>query len=103
MSGFPAITGLMVVFSITTVAVFLYPIVKLTPSWLERSLNKKIVFHRAAAEALGAAMAGAHNDPAQLTRLTAQHDYHRAALQALVPDDVADTRAATNHQVDAAA
>lgn len=87
MSGSPIITGLMVFFSVTTVVVVMYPIIKLTPSWLERSLARKIGFHRDAVGALGTAMARAHNDQAQLVRLTAQRDFHRDALQALVPGD----------------
>lgn len=89
MSGSPIITGLMVVFSITTVAVFLYPIIKLTPSWLERSLGKKVAFHRDAAVALGVAIERAHNDPEHRGRLQVQRDYHLASLTALVPGDAA--------------
>jgi hypothetical protein len=87
MSGFPIISGLMVVFSITTVAVFLLPLVKLAPSWLERSLYKKVDFHRRAADAIGTAMARAHNDPVHLDRLAKQHAYHRASLHALAPNE----------------
>lgn len=87
MSGSLPINGLMVVFSITTVAVFLYPIIKLLPSWLERSLGKKIAFHRDAIVALGTAIERAHNAPEHLARLQAQRDYHRAALTALAPGD----------------
>ncbi len=86
------ITGLQIFFSVTTVAVVGYPLVKLTPSWLERSLNKKIAFHRAAVDALGVALTRAHNDPDQQARLQAQQDYHTASLTALVPGEV---RAAT--------
>ena len=103
MSGSPIISGLMIVFSLTTLVVFLYPIIKLTPSWLERSLNKKIVFHRAAVEALGKAIVGAHNDPAQLARLTAQHDYHRASMQALVPNETPGAVVEAERKVDAVA
>ncbi len=90
MSGSTTINGLMAFFAVTTAVVFLYPIVKLTPSWVERSLNKKIAFHRAAHAALVTAVTQAHNDPEQAARLTAQRDYHRSALQALVPNDVAE-------------
>lgn len=87
MSASPLINGMMIVFSITTVAVFLYPIFKLTPSWLDRRLNRQIAFHRAAAVEIGTAMSRAHNDPEQFERLAAQHAYHRASLQALVPGE----------------
>ena len=87
MSASPLINGMMIVFSITTVAVFLYPIFKLTPSWLDRRLSRQIAFHRAAAVEIGTAMSRAHNDAEQFDRLAAQHAYHRSALQALVPGE----------------
>jgi hypothetical protein len=87
MSGSPVVNGLMVVLSITTIAVFLYPIVKLAPSWRERALHKKIIFHRQATAALDAAMARTQNDPAEFDRLAAQHARHRAALNALAPGE----------------
>jgi hypothetical protein len=83
----PIITGLMIFFSVTTIGVVLYPLIKLTPSWLERSLNKKINFHRDAVVALANAVERTHNDPVQRARLQAQHDYHRSALTALVPGE----------------
>ena len=101
MSGSPMINGLAVFFTITTVAVFLYPIIKLTPSWLERRVNRQIGFHRGAIAALGSAMAGTDNDHAHRARLAAQHDYHRAALMALAPDDA--IAATTWQDIDAAA
>ncbi|WP_426166834.1 hypothetical protein [Sandarakinorhabdus sp. DWP1-3-1] len=85
-----SINGLTAFFAITTTIVFLYPIYRLTPSWLERSLNKKLVFHRAAYTALTAAAAQAHNDPVQAARLAAQRDYHRSALKALVPHEIVE-------------
>ncbi len=85
-----SINGLTIFFAVTTTLVFLYPIVRLTPSWLERSLNKKLVYHRAAYTALTAAAAQAHNDPDQAARLAAQRDYHRSALKALVPHEIVE-------------
>lgn len=86
MSAATMINGLMIFFSVTTVAVVLYPIFKLTPAWLERRLNRKIAFHQDAAVALEVAIA-ATTDPAQLARLTAQRDFHRGALKDLaVPE-----------------
>ena len=102
MPGLSSINGLTAFFAVTTAVVFLYPIVKLTPSWLERSLNKKIAVHRAAEVALTAAVVQAHNDPEQAARLTAQRDYHRSALQALVPNEAAVTMAARPADADAA-
>ncbi len=90
MSGLSSINGLTAFFAVTTTVIFLYPIVKLTPSWLERSLNKKIAFHRAAHAALATAVTQAHNDPEQAARLAAQRDYHRSALQALLPNDTVE-------------
>lgn len=80
-----SITIMMVFFSITTVAVFLFPIVRLTPSWLDRSLQEKIGFHRAAGEALAVALERAHNDPVQHERLSAQLAWHRQSLALLAP------------------
>lgn len=85
MSGSLIINGLMIFFSVTTVAVLLYPIIRLTPSWLEGSLGKRIAFHRAAAGALEAAMKVAHDDRGQFDRLKAQHDFHRASLAMMAP------------------
>jgi hypothetical protein len=89
MSGSHIPHGLMVIFSITTMVVFLYPIIKLTPLWLERSMAKKIIFHRDAMAAIGTAMERSHNDADQFARLQAQHDYHRAALNAVAPGEAA--------------
>jgi hypothetical protein len=80
------INGLMIFFTLTSVAVLLYPIIKLLPSWLERRLNRKIEIHRASVAALDTAMAAPGLDPGQVMRLAAQRDWHRAALQALAPD-----------------
>jgi hypothetical protein len=91
MSGSPLITGLTIFFSITTAAVFLYPIIKLTPSWLERRLNGKIAFHRAALEALEAALALPDTDDEQASRLIQQRDFHRAALKSLAAEFPAPT------------
>ena len=85
MSGAPIITGLMIFFSATTVAVIAYPLVKLLPSWLERSMQRKVAFHRDAIGALDAAIVQAADSPDQQARLRAQQDYNRAALAALVP------------------
>jgi hypothetical protein len=90
MTAATMINGLMIFFSVTTVAVFLYPIIKLTPSWLERRLNGKIKFHGDAIVALDAALATT-SDPAQGARLTAQRDFHRAALASLAVPQPAPT------------
>lgn len=86
MSGAPIINGLMIFFSLTTVAVIAYPLVKLLPSWLERRVYRNIAFHRDAVAALGVAIDRAGTDAEQQARLQRQHDYHRAALAALAPD-----------------
>lgn len=86
MTAATLVNGMMIFFSLTTVAVFLYPLIKLTPSWLERRLNRKIAFHQDALLALDAALA-ATSDPVQLARLTGQRDFHRGALNDLaVPE-----------------
>nr|WP_310525253.1 hypothetical protein [Polymorphobacter sp.] len=89
MSGSPMINGLSILFTVTTVAVFLYPVIKLTPSWLERRVNTRIVFHRRAFDAIGVAMERAHNDSAQFDRLASQREFHRASLMALAPGELA--------------
>ncbi len=73
-------------FSVTTTLVFAFPLVKLAPFWLQRRLHRQLAHHRAAAEALALAMTRCHNDPDQLARLTAQHDWHLAAIAALAPE-----------------
>jgi hypothetical protein len=87
MSASPIINGLMVFFSATTVAVIAYPIVKLLPSWLERSIYRKVAFHRDAIAALDLAISRNGDDPAQRARLVTQADFHRSALAALAPHD----------------
>ncbi len=87
MSASPIITGLMVFFSATTVAVIAYPIIKLLPSWLERSVYRKVAFHRDAIAALDLAISRTTDDPAHRARLIAQADFHRGALAALAPHD----------------
>lgn len=82
----PIITGLMFFFSVTTVAVIAYPIVKLLPSWLERSVYSKIAYNRDAIAALDIAAARC-TDPDHRGRLLAQARYHRAALVNLAPND----------------
>lgn len=81
----PAIPNFLTLFfAVTTVGVILYPLIKLTPSWLERSMGKKVVLHRNALIALDAAIAGTR-DEAQRDRLQAQRDYHQASIEALFP------------------
>lgn len=87
MSASPIISGLMLFFSATTVAVIAYPIVKLLPSWLERSVSRKIAMHRDAIAALDLAISRTAADPEHRTRLQAQADYHRDALARLAPGD----------------
>jgi hypothetical protein len=93
MSGSHIPNGLMVVFSITTLVVFLYPIVKLTPSWLERKMAKKIILHREAIAVL-AQTVETTTDIEQRARLQTQLDYHQATINALVPGEVAAARTA---------
>jgi hypothetical protein len=81
-------TVLTIVFSITTVAVFLFPIVRLTPFWLERSVGKKVVMHTRAIAALDAAIGDAGNTADHLARLIEQRDFHVAALAQLAPQAV---------------
>jgi hypothetical protein len=86
MSASPIISGLMLFFSATTVAVIAYPIVKLLPSYLERSVYRKIAMHRDAIAALDIAI-GRTTDAGQRGRLQAQADFHRDALARLAPGD----------------
>lgn len=86
MSASPIISGLMLFFSATTVAVIAYPIVKLLPSWLERSVYRKAGLHRDAIAALDLAISRT-GDAEQRARLQAQADFHRAALANLAPGD----------------
>ena len=89
MSGSPIITAMTIVFSITTVAVVLFPVIKLLPSRLERRVYRQIAFHRDATAQLAIAIARSHDDRAQHQRLTASYEYHRRALLNLSPGDVA--------------
>lgn len=101
MTDSPMINVLSVFFTVTTVAVILYPIIKLAPSWLEGRVHKQVMFHRNAIEALDIALANTQAEPGQLLRLTTQRDYHRDALMTLAPDDT--LTAARPHGLTAAA
>lgn len=101
MSGAPIINGLMIFFTLITFAVIAYPLVKLLPSWLERRVYGKIAFHRDALVALGIAHNQSCNDAEHQARLSAQLDYHRAALAALAPDEA--TATPRPERIDAAA
>ena len=83
----PIITGLMTVFSITTVAVIAFPLYRLAPSWLEGRKSRKVAFHRDAAASLALAMTRTHNDQEMFKRLYTQHEYHLASLKALAPGE----------------
>lgn len=85
--------GLAVFFTITTLVVFFYPIIKLTPSWLERRMAKNIVLHRNAIIALDIA-AAVTTDAGHRARLKAQREYHQAIIDSLMPGDAAASRAA---------
>jgi hypothetical protein len=87
MSASPIISGLMLFFSATTVAVTAYPIIKLLPSWLERSVYRKIATHRDAIAALDLAISRTIGDVEHRARLQAQADFHRNALARLAPSD----------------
>lgn len=98
----PIITGLMIFFSVTTAVVVFYPIIKLAPSWFERSVSRRAALHREAIAALGLAIDRAGGDVEHRARLVAQRDYHRGALANLFPDD-AVLAAPAPLRVDAAA
>lgn len=83
MAAAALITGLTVFFSVTTLAVFAYPLVRLTPSWLERRLHRKAAAHGDALAALEMALAAPVSDGTKLARLQAQRDFHAAALRSL--------------------
>jgi hypothetical protein len=85
--------GLAVFFTITTLVVFFYPIIKLTPSWLERRMAKSIALHRSAIIVLDQAVA-ATTDVEHRARLEAQRDHHRGIIDKLMPGDAAAGRAA---------
>ena len=87
MSASPIISGLMIFFTLTTIAVIAYPLVKVLPSWLERSVYRKIAFHRDAIAALDLAASRNADNPEHRARLMANADSHRAALAALAPRD----------------
>jgi len=87
MSASPIISGMMLFFSATTVAVIAYPIIKLLPSWLERSIYRKIAMHRDSIAALDLAISRNDRDPEHRARLQAQADFHRNALARLAPGD----------------
>lgn len=98
----PIITGLMIFFSVTTAVVVFYPIVKLAPSWFQRSVSRRAALHREAIAALGLAIDRAGGDVEHHARLVAQRDYHRSALANLFPGD-AGLAAPVAPRIDAAA
>ena len=78
-------TVLTIVFSLLTLGVFLFPIIRLTPHWLERSVGKKVVLHSRAIAALDAAIEDAGNTAEHRARLIEQRDFNVAALARLAP------------------
>ena len=102
MSSSPIITGLRIFFSITTVVVVFYPVIKLAPLWFERSVYRRATLHRNAIAALGQAIDRVGGDVEHRARLVAQRDYHRASLASLFPDDAA-LAVPVPHRIDAAA
>lgn len=102
MSSSPIITGLMIFFSVTTVVVVAYPLIKLAPSWFERSVFRRAALHRDAITALDLAIDRAGGDVEHHARLVAQRDYHRSALANLFPGDASLTTPAPQ-RFDAAA
>ncbi|KAB7645599.1 hypothetical protein [Polymorphobacter fuscus] len=102
MSGSLIINGLMIFFSLTTVAVVAYPLVKLLPSWLERSIYRKVAYHRDAIAALQVAIDRNQTDIEHRDRLLAQMAFHRRSLADLAPGDAADAPK-TSARIDAAA
>jgi hypothetical protein len=93
MSTSPIISGLMVFFSLTTVGVVIYPFIKILPSRLEKRSYRKIELHEQALTVLASAIAANQGDPEQRARLSANYDYHRAALLTLKPNADAPARA----------
>lgn len=91
MSGSTVIHGLMIFFSITTVGVLLYPLMKLAPCWQERRISNKVALHRTALEEIERKLAQAGQDALLVCRLMAQRDFHRQALQFLAREIPAPT------------
>jgi hypothetical protein len=102
MSNQALINIMAVLFTITTVAVLLYPVFRILPSWLEGSVNRKIKFHSDAVAALATEMARTQHDSAHLARLTEQYEWNRSALAALAPNAVV-AEPAPQRQANAAA
>jgi hypothetical protein len=90
--------GLAIFFTIATLIVFFYPIIKLTPSWLERRMATNIIRHRRAIMALDEA-AATTTDAEHRTRLETQRDYHQAIINSLMPGEAAASRAAARFDV----
>jgi hypothetical protein len=87
MASSPIISGLMIFFSVTTVVVVAYPIIKLAPSWFERRVKGQAALHRDAVAALAVAIDRSADDAEHRARLKAQYDFHRAALANIAPGD----------------
>ncbi len=81
----PTISGLAVFFTVTTVLVLLYPVIRLIPFWFQRQTGGKVRFHRQAIAALTVAIDRSEAGSEQRARLQAQHDWHAAALAILAP------------------
>jgi hypothetical protein len=79
-------TYMAIAFTIITVAVILFPIIKLAPSRLARRMNGRVAFHREAIAALTTAIERT-DDPEHRERLVSQLAYQRAAFAQIAPAD----------------
>ena len=80
------ITYMAIVFTVITLAVIMFPIIKLAPSRLARRMNGRVAFHREAIAALTTAIEHT-DDPEHRERLASQLTYQRAAFAQIAPAD----------------
>jgi hypothetical protein len=76
------------IWTVTTIIVLLFPLARLTPFWWQRRTAPKIIRHRRELAAAEAALAQT-GDPTEQARLQSARAHHQAALERLVPGEVA--------------
>ena len=85
MTGSLLIDGMMAFFTIVLLGAVAVPFYLFVPKWMEAVKYRRIVFHAAAIEAIGAELARPQADPAQVARLHDQRRRNVAALLSLDP------------------
>ncbi|MBB6228554.1 hypothetical protein [Polymorphobacter multimanifer] len=85
----PSIAVIMVVGSGALLAAAWWLVEAVAPRWMAERTRRQVALHRNVIEAMNVAIPRAGNDTEQQARLTANRDWHLAALTKLAPAEAA--------------